>query len=79
MTFAAPVWLAAAVALAVAFAVFAVRGTRASRAAALDYSNLAFLERAVGRGFPWTSLFTTAWALAIVLAGAALARPSVVA
>jgi Ca-activated chloride channel family protein len=79
MTFASPVWLAAAVALAAAFAVFAVRGTRASRAAALDYSNLAFLERAVGRGFPWTSLFTTAWALAIVLAGAALARPSVVA
>jgi Ca-activated chloride channel family protein len=79
MTFAHPLWALAAVPLAVAFAALAVRGARGSRAAALDYSNLAFLERAIGRGFPWTTLFTTAWVLAIVLAGAALARPSVVA
>jgi Ca-activated chloride channel family protein len=77
MTFAHPLVLAAALALAAAFAALAVRGTRSARAAALDYTDLAFLERAVGRGLPWTGIFTAAWTAAIVLAGGALARPSI--
>jgi Ca-activated chloride channel family protein len=79
MTFVHPLWLAGAVALALAFAALAARGARVARTAALDYSNLAFLERAIGRGFPWTTLFAVCWTAAIVLAGAALARPSVIA
>lgn len=79
MTFAHPLYLAAAVAIAAAFAVIAARGTRRARGAALEYTSLAFLERAAGRGFPWTAIFTAAWAVAIVFAGGALAKPSVVA
>jgi Ca-activated chloride channel family protein len=77
MTFAHPPALVAALALAAAFVGLAVRGARSARAAALEYSNLAFLERAAGGGVPWTGLFTALWAVAIVCAGVALAKPSV--
>jgi Ca-activated chloride channel family protein len=79
MTVAHPLALLAAALIAAAFVALAVRGTRRARLAALAYSDLAFLERAIGRGVPWTGIFTGVWAAAIVLAGAALARPSVVA
>ncbi len=68
--------IAGAVVLAAAFVWIAGRGTARSRTAALAYSDLAFLEAAVG-GFPWTALLTGLWAAAIVLAGFALARPAI--
>jgi Ca-activated chloride channel homolog len=79
MTFAHPLFLVLAVLVAVGFAALAVAGARRSRAAALSYSNLAFLESAIGRAPPWTALFTAAWVVAILAAGAALARPGVTA
>lgn len=78
MTIAQPWIVAAASALAVVFVVAAVAGLRRSRAAALEYSSLPFLERAIGRGFPWSTFFVAAWALAILGFGVALARPSIV-
>ena len=79
MTFAHPLYLAIAVAVALAFAGLTVASVRRSRGAALAYSDLAFLERAIGRAPPWSAIFATVWALAIVAGGAALARPSIVA
>ena len=78
MTFALPLVAVAAVALAVAFVAFARWTQRRSRAAALAYSQLAFLEAAAGRA-PWAAIFTASWAIAIALLGIALARPSIVA
>jgi Ca-activated chloride channel homolog len=79
MSLGAPVYLIAAIVLAAAFVAFAAASGRRSRGAALAYSDLAFLERAIGRAFPWTAVFAGLWAIAIVLGGAALARPAVVA
>jgi Ca-activated chloride channel family protein len=79
MTFAHPLYLAFALVVAVAFVALAVVNVRRSRGAALAYSDLAFLERAIGRAPPWTAIFALLWALAIVSAGTALARPSLVA
>jgi Ca-activated chloride channel family protein len=79
MSFGAPVYLIAAILCAAAFVAFAAASARRSRGAALAYSDLAFLERAIGRAFPWTAAFAGLWAIAIVLGGAALARPAVVA
>jgi Ca-activated chloride channel family protein len=79
MTFAHPLYLVIAVVVAVGFVLFARASARRSRGAALAYSDLAFLERAIGRAPPWTALFAGLWALAILAAGAALARPSIVA
>jgi Ca-activated chloride channel family protein len=78
MTFAHPLFLLLAIVVALAFAGLAVVNVRRSRGAALAYSNLAFLERAIGRAPPWTALFGCVWALAILAAGAALARPAIV-
>jgi Ca-activated chloride channel family protein len=79
MTFAHPLYLVIAVVVAVLFVGLARVSARRSRGAALAYSDLAFLERAIGRAPPWTALFAAVWALAILAAGAALARPSIVA
>ncbi len=79
MTFAHPLYLLVAAVIAVAFVLLARASARRSRGAALAYSDLAFLERAIGRAPPWTAVFSTVWALAILTAGAALARPSIVA
>ena len=79
MSLGAPVYLIAAIVFAAAFVAFAAASARRSRGAALAYSDLAFLERAIGRAFPWTAVFAGLWAIAIVLGGAALARPAVVA
>jgi len=79
MTFAHPLFLLLGLVAAAVFVVLAAASARRSRAAALAYSDLAFLERAIGRAPPWTALFAGVWALAIVAAGAALARPSIVA
>lgn len=78
MSFAHPWYLVAGICAAAAFAVLARASAKRSRAAALAYSNLAFLEAAIGRGLPWTAIFAGAWSLALVLAGAGLAHPSVV-
>jgi Ca-activated chloride channel homolog len=78
MSVAQPWILIAAFAVATAFVAAAVAGLRRSRAAALDYSSLPFLEGTLGRGIPWTSLFVAAWALAILGVGVALAKPSIV-
>ena len=78
MTFAHPLYLALAVVVAVLFLGLAWLNARRSRGAALAYSDLAFLERAIGRAPPWTAIFGCVWALAILTAGAALARPSMV-
>ncbi len=79
MTFAHPLYLLLAVVVAVAFVALAVVSVRRSRGAALAYSDLAFLERSIGRAPPWTAIFACIWALAIVAAGTALARPAFVA
>ena len=79
MIFGAPLYLVLGSAFATAFVAFAVLSARRSRSAALTYSDLAFLERAVGRTPPWTAIFAGIWAIALVLAGAALARPAIVA
>jgi Ca-activated chloride channel family protein len=79
MTFAHPLFLVLAAVVAVLFVSLAALNVRRSRGAALAYSDLAFLERAVGRAPPWTAIFAGIWALAILSAGTALARPSIVA
>jgi Ca-activated chloride channel family protein len=78
MTFAHPFVAVAAFAVALAFLAFALRAARRSRAAALDYSQLAFLEAAAGRT-PWNAIFAGVWTLAILALGVALARPAIVA
>ncbi len=75
MTLGAPAFAVTGLVLGLAFIAFAMVGTRRARAAALDYSQLAFLENVAGR-FPWTTVFTLGWASAIVITGLALARPS---
>lgn len=79
MSFAQPWWLAGAALAAAAFALLAIAGERVQRRAALAYSSVAFLDAALGKPFPWASAFAAVWAAAIVLAGAALARPTIVA
>jgi Ca-activated chloride channel homolog len=77
MTFAHPLFLVLAAIVAVAFAGLAVLNVRRSRGAALAYSDLAFLERAIGHAPPWTAIFAGIWVLAILAAGAAFARPAI--
>lgn len=79
MTFAHPLYLALGVVAAAAFVALAALSAGRSRKAALAYSDLAFLEGAIGRAPPWTAIFTGVWALALVCAGAALTRPGIVA
>ncbi|HEV8022256.1 MAG TPA: VWA domain-containing protein [Candidatus Lustribacter sp.] len=79
MTFAHPLFFVLAVLVAAAFLALAIASYRRARGAALTYSNLAFLESAIGRAPPWTALFTAVWVLAILVAGGALARPSIMA
>jgi Ca-activated chloride channel homolog len=79
MTFGRPLFLILAIVVAVLFLGLTRLSVRRSRGAALAYSNLAFLEGAIGRGPPWTALIAGVWAAAILLAGAALARPGVLA
>jgi len=79
MTFAHPLFLVLAAIVAAAFVALALAGARRSRAAALAYSDLAFLENAIGRPPPWTAIFAAVWALAILAGGAALAKPDIVA
>jgi Ca-activated chloride channel family protein len=78
MTFAQPLAAVAALVVAIAFVVVARVLERRPRAAALEYSQLAFLEAAAGRT-PWNAIFTGVWALVILALGVALARPSLVA
>ena len=61
MTFAEPWLIGAAAAIALLFALAIVAGERRTRAAALDYSSLAFLDAALGRGVPWTGIFAALW------------------
>lgn len=79
MTFAHPLFLLLAIAVAAAFAGIVVASARRSRGAALAYSDLAFLERTIGRMPPWTAIFAGLWVGALLCAGVAFARPSVVA
>jgi len=79
MTFAEPGWLGGAAAIAVLFALAAIAGEKRTRAAALDYSSIAFIDATLGRGFRWTPLFVLLWVVAILAAGSALAKPSIVA
>jgi Ca-activated chloride channel family protein len=79
MSFAEPWLIGAAAAIAVLFALAIVAGERRTRAAALEYSSLPFLDAALGRGLPWTGLFIALWSAAILAAGCALARPSALA
>jgi Ca-activated chloride channel family protein len=79
MTFVHPLFLIVALAVAAAFMALAVASARRSRGAALAYSDLAFLEKAIGRAPPWAAIFAAVWAVAILTAGAALAKPSIVA
>jgi Ca-activated chloride channel family protein len=76
MTLAQPAALGIALAVALAFALLVLAAERRARAAALDYSSVAFLDAALGRGVPWTTLLALAWVLAIVAGGIAAARPS---
>lgn len=76
--FALPWFLVLGVVAAAIFVAFSAASARRSRGAALAYSDLAFLERAVGKSPPWTAIFAGLWAIAIVFAGAALAKPSIV-
>jgi Ca-activated chloride channel family protein len=78
MTFAYPLGVVLAVVAAFAFLAFAWWAERRTRASALAYSQLSFLEAAAGRT-PWSAIFTGVWALAIVLVGLALAHPTIVA
>jgi Ca-activated chloride channel family protein len=79
MTFAHPLFIVLAAGVAAAFAALARLSARRSRTAALAYSDLAFLERAIGQAPPWTALFAGVWVLALLCAGLALARPAIVA
>jgi Ca-activated chloride channel family protein len=79
MTFAHPFFLVIAVVVAVAFVALAIASARRSRGAALAYSDLAFLEKAIGRAPPWAAIFAGLWAVAILTAGAAFAKPGIVA
>jgi Ca-activated chloride channel family protein len=79
MTFAHPLFLLLAIVVAAAFAALAIASARRSRGAALAYSDLAFLEKAIGRAPPWAAIFAVVWAAAILTAGAALAKPTIVA
>lgn len=79
MTFAQPLYLVLGIVLAVVFVGLSIASARRSRGAALAYSDLAFLERAVGRTPPWTAIFAAVWALALIMGGAALAKPAIVA
>jgi Ca-activated chloride channel family protein len=79
MTFVHPLFLLLAVVVAAAFIAIVAASARRSRGAALTYSDLAFLERSIGRAPPWTAIFAGAWVLALLCAGVALARPGVVA
>ena len=79
MTFGRPLFLVLAIVVAVLFLIVTRASVRRSRGAALAYSNLAFFEGAIGRGPPWTALIAGVWVAAILLAGAALAQPGVVA
>lgn len=79
MTFAHPWFVVLAIVVAAAFVAIVVASARRSRKAALAYSDLAFLESAIGRAPPWTALFAAAWVLGILAAGGALARPSIMA
>lgn len=73
-------WIVALALLAAgAFVVVALQSERRARATAIEYSSLPFLEGALGRAFPWMTLFVALWALAIVAFGLALAKPSIVA
>jgi Ca-activated chloride channel family protein len=76
MTFAYPFVALGALVVAIAFAALAWAAERRTRAAALDYSQLAFLEAVAGRT-PWSLAFAGVWTAAILLLGLALARPSV--
>jgi Ca-activated chloride channel family protein len=78
MTFAQPLWLLAAAVAVVAFLALAVFAERRSRAAALDYSQLEFIEAVAGRA-PWGATLTGLWALAIGAGGIALAHPAIAA
>jgi Ca-activated chloride channel family protein len=78
MTFAQPLALPGSAVLAALFVALAWWSARRSRAVALDYSQLAFLEAAAGRT-PWNALLISVWTLAILAGGVALARPSIVA
>lgn len=76
MSFAQPALLVVAAIVAGLFALAVRAGERRARAAALEYSSLAFLGTALGPAIPWAAIFTTAWVLAILAGGAAFAKPS---
>jgi Ca-activated chloride channel family protein len=78
VSFAHPLALVVAAIVVLVFLAFARSMQRRSHAAALDYSQLAFLEAAAGRS-PWGGILTGLWAVAIAACGVALARPSIVA
>jgi Ca-activated chloride channel family protein len=78
VTFAHPLDAVAGVVLALLFLAFASWSARRTRASALAYSDLAFLEGVAGRS-PWGAILAGAWALAIVAGGVALARPTIAA
>ena len=79
MSFAHPLFLVLAIAVAAAFVAIVAASARRSHGAALTYSDLAFLEHTIGRAPPWTAIFAGAWVFALLCAGIAIARPAVVA
>jgi Ca-activated chloride channel family protein len=79
MTLAHPLWLVAGALLAAAFLALAHRAAQRGGAAALAYSDLAFFEKATARRIDPALGIALACALGIVLLGAALAGPHLVA
>ena len=79
MSFAQPWWLAAGVVLAALFLIAAHLASRRGSAAAMAYSELAFVERAARVRFDAALPLALAAALALLLGAAALADPRMLA
>lgn len=75
MSFTHPLWLAAGIAIACAFAALVARSLRRGREALLTYSDLPFLISATGSRFDPALAVAATTAFAIVAFGAALAGP----
>ena len=79
MTFVHPLFLLLALVIVASFIAIKSCSARTEQKAALTDTDLAFLERSIGRAPPWTAIFAGAWVIALLCAGVAFARPGVVA
>jgi len=79
MSFAHPVVLAVALLAIIGCIIIGRRLAARQARESLAYSNLDFMEAAIGRGVPWAAVLLGLWILALATIGAALAGPRIVA